>query len=114
MTLLFANLTQQFVEFGSAVTEAKAGNAEAAAGLSATAAAFRHTAAQDALYLVYIGIGMMVCTFTYMTTWVYTGEMNTKRLRESYLRAVLRQNIAYFDNVGVRLQIPIYSCPEYI
>jgi hypothetical protein len=32
----------------------------------------------------------------------YAGEMNTKRLRENYLRAILRQDIAYFDDVGVR------------
>jgi ATP-binding cassette, subfamily B (MDR/TAP), member 1 len=114
MTLFFANLTQDFVEFGRAVTEAKAGNAKAAARIPAAAAAFRRVAAHDALYLVYLGIGMMVCTFVYMTTWVYTGQMNTKRLRENYLRAVLRQDIAYFDNVGVRLQVPNYSCPEYI
>ena len=111
MTLMFANLTQQFVAFGSAVTEAQAGDAAAAAKIAAAAAAFRRTSAQDALYLVYIGIGMMVCTFVYMTTWVYTGEMNTKRLRENYLHAVLRQDIAYFDNVGVRHPIPV-SCPR--
>ena len=43
---------------------------------------------------------MFVCTYTYMVVWVYTGEVNAKRLREAYLRAVLRQDIAYFDNVG--------------
>jgi ATP-binding cassette subfamily B (MDR/TAP) protein 1 len=31
---------------------------------------------------------------------VYTGEANAKRIRERYLRAVLRQDIAFFDNVG--------------
>lgn len=35
-----------------------------------------------------------------MYIWVYTGEVNAKRLRERYLQAVLRQDIAYFDNVG--------------
>jgi ATP-binding cassette subfamily B (MDR/TAP) protein 1 len=35
-----------------------------------------------------------------MTIWVYTGEVNVKRIRERYLQAVLRQDIAYFDNVG--------------
>ena len=35
-----------------------------------------------------------------MYIWVYTGEIGTKRLREKYLQAVLRQDIAYFDNVG--------------
>ena len=49
---------------------------------------------------LFIGVGMFVCTFIYMSVWVYTGEVGSKRLRESYLRAVLRQDIAYFDNVG--------------
>jgi len=43
---------------------------------------------------------MFVCTYAYMSIWVYTGEVNAKRIRERYLQAVLRQDIAYFDNVG--------------
>ena len=43
---------------------------------------------------------MLVCTYVYMYIWVYTGEVNAKRIRESYLQAVLRQDIAFFDNVG--------------
>jgi ATP-binding cassette, subfamily B (MDR/TAP), member 1 len=35
-----------------------------------------------------------------MCIWVYTGEVNSKRIRERYLKAVLRQDIAFFDNVG--------------
>jgi len=35
-----------------------------------------------------------------MYVWVYTGEINAKRIRERYLQAVLRQDIAFFDNVG--------------
>lgn len=46
------------------------------------------------------GIGMFICTYIYMYVWVYTGEVSAKRLRESYLRAVLRQDIAFFDDVG--------------
>lgn len=47
-----------------------------------------------------VGIGMFVCTYIYMITWVYTGEVNAKRIRERYFRSVLRQDLAYFDNVG--------------
>lgn len=43
---------------------------------------------------------MFVCTYTYMVIWVYTGEISAKRIREKYLQAVLRQDIAYFDSVG--------------
>lgn len=46
------------------------------------------------------GIGMLFCTYIYMVIWVWTGEVNAKRIRERYLKAVLRQDIAYFDNVG--------------
>ena len=58
---------------------------------------------------------MFVCTYTYMVVWVYTGEVNAKRLREAYLRAVLRQDIAYFDNVGAgevatRIQTDTRAC----
>lgn len=35
-----------------------------------------------------------------MCTWVYTAEVTAKRIRERYLRAILRQDIAFFDNVG--------------
>lgn len=43
---------------------------------------------------------MFCCTYIYMFVWVYTGEINAKRLRERYLQAVLRQDIQYFDKVG--------------
>ena len=35
-----------------------------------------------------------------MYIWVVTGELNAKRVRERYLEATLRQEVAYFDNVG--------------
>ena len=57
----------------------------------------------DPAYLIFLiisGVGMLVCTYLYMCIWVYTGEVNAKRVREHYLQAVLRQDIAYFDKVG--------------
>ena len=70
----------------------------------------------------FAGIGMFVCTYMYMTIWVYTGEVNAKRIRERYLQAILRQDIAFFDNVGAgevatRIQTDTrgsirYLCPE--
>ena len=43
---------------------------------------------------------MFICTYIYMCTWVYTSEATAKRIRERYLKAILRQDIAFFDNVG--------------
>lgn len=99
MSIIFGNLTQSFVTFGTAVQNLHDGKGTQA-DVDVAAAHFRHTAADDAAILVYIGLGILVATFTYMFFWVYTGEVNSKRLRERYLQAVLRQDIAYFDNVG--------------
>ena len=46
------------------------------------------------------GVGLFVCTLVYMQTWVYTAEVLAKRLRERYLEAVVRQDIAYFETIG--------------
>ncbi|KAI0652215.1 multidrug resistance protein 1 [Trametes meyenii] len=105
MSLLFGRLTQDFVNFGITLALARdASNpqaqATAQARLPSAAMAFKHAAALNASYLVYIGVGMFVCTYVYMAIWVYTGEANARRIREKYLRAVLRQEIAYFDDVG--------------
>ena len=35
-----------------------------------------------------------------MAIWVYTGETITLRIRRNYLRAILRQDVAYFDKLG--------------
>lgn len=43
---------------------------------------------------------MFVCTYIYMNVWAYTAEATAKRIRERYLRAILRQDIAFFDKVG--------------
>jgi ABC-type multidrug transport system fused ATPase/permease subunit len=45
-------------------------------------------------------MGMFICTYIFMCTWVYTSEATAKRIRERYLKAILRQDIAFFDNVG--------------
>ncbi|KAF9242531.1 P-loop containing nucleoside triphosphate hydrolase protein [Melanogaster broomeanus] len=108
MSLLFGNLTEDFVVFGSAqltyYEDLQSGNATAIAAaqqaLDAATAEFRRDAATNALYLVYMGVGVFACTYAYMAIWVYTGEVNSKRIREKYLEAILRQDIAYFDNVG--------------
>ncbi|KAH8825379.1 multidrug resistance protein 1 [Flagelloscypha sp. PMI_526] len=100
MSLLFGRLTQDFVNFGTTLAKANAGDTAAAGQIPAVAAQFRHSASLNASYLVYLGIGMFTCTFIFMYIWVYTAEVNAKRIREHYLAAVLRQDIAFFDKVG--------------
>ena len=61
MSLLFGRLTQNFVEFGTVLNMANAGDPDALQQLGAAAAGFRHAAAQNASYLVYIGMPLPMC-----------------------------------------------------
>ena len=54
MSLLFGDLTQQFINFTGVVASAKAGTGSAEQ-VAAAAAAFRHTSGKSAAGLVYIG-----------------------------------------------------------
>lgn len=47
-----------------------------------------------------IGIGSFVCVYVGMIGFSYTGERITQQIRELYLRAIFRQNIAFFDFLG--------------
>lgn len=55
MSLLFGNLTKDFVNFTMLTFASDAGDAAATAAIPEAAAAFRRVAALDASYLVYIG-----------------------------------------------------------
>ena len=43
---------------------------------------------------------MFASTYIYMVIWIRTSEVAAKRIRENYLRSILRQDVAFFDNVG--------------
>jgi ATP-binding cassette subfamily B (MDR/TAP) protein 1 len=43
---------------------------------------------------------MFVANIVYMAIWTHTSEVGAKRLRETYLASILRQDVAFFDNVG--------------
>ncbi|KAJ7622864.1 P-loop containing nucleoside triphosphate hydrolase protein [Mycena rosella] len=100
LSLFFGNLTQDFVAFTLAVTQAQTGTPGSAAQLAIAAANFRKTSAKNAMYMTILGLAVCVTTYIYMHTWVVTSERISKRIRERYLQAVLRQDPAFFDTVG--------------
>ncbi|KAI2628689.1 P-loop containing nucleoside triphosphate hydrolase protein [Hypoxylon sp. NC1633] len=55
---------------------------------------------QLCLYYVYLTIAQFVSVYISTVGFVTGGERITQRLRERYLNAVLRQEIAFFDNLG--------------
>jgi len=97
---LFRNLTQGFVNFATILYQAQAGDADAANRIPAAGADFRHSAGKGAFYMWSL---VSECSFAHTVTCTSVGiygEINTKRIRELYLQAVLRQDTAFFDNVG--------------
>ena len=52
------------------------------------------------LYFIYLAIGEFVTIYICTVGFIYTGEHITQKLRERYLAAILRQNIAFFDKLG--------------
>jgi len=61
---------------------------------------FQNQINQFTLYFVYLGIASFISTYVGMLGFSYTGERITQQIRELYLRAIFRQNIAFFDFLG--------------
>jgi ATP-binding cassette subfamily B (MDR/TAP) protein 1 len=61
---------------------------------------FYHSLTHNVLFFVYLGIGEFVTVYISTIGFIYTGEHVTQKIRENYLEAILRQNIAYFDKLG--------------
>ena len=55
MSLLFGNLTQDFVNFTNAIQKISPNDPESSIKVNEAASHFRHVAANDASYLTYIG-----------------------------------------------------------
>lgn len=87
MSLLFGNLTQDFVKFGTTVMQASSGDQDAIDKLPSVAAGFRKTAALDASYLVYIG---RLCSLRNLTT----NELDVRR-------RYVRMHISLYVYLGI-------------
>lgn len=61
---------------------------------------FDSTLTKYTLYFLYLGIGMFVTIYISTVGFIYTGEHISGKIREHYLEAILRQNIAFFDKLG--------------
>ncbi|RPB05623.1 putative Leptomycin B resistance protein pmd1 [Choiromyces venosus 120613-1] len=52
------------------------------------------------LYFLYLGVGEFVMIYISTVGFIYTGEHISQKIRGEYLKAILRQNIAFFDKLG--------------
>ncbi|CAI8594391.1 unnamed protein product [Vicia faba] len=58
---------------------------------------FVHNINENAVFLLYLACAAFVACFLEGYCWTRTGERQSARMRSRYLRAVLRQEVAYFD-----------------
>ncbi|KAL4814754.1 ABC transporter type 1, transmembrane domain-containing protein [Aspergillus spinulosporus] len=61
---------------------------------------FTSELARFSLYFLYLAIGEFVMIYLATVGFVYAGQNITSRIREQFLAAILRQNIAFFDELG--------------
>lgn len=50
-----------------------------------------------ALMFVYLGTGILVLAYIGNALWIISGESQTRRIRQLYVHAILRQDMAWFD-----------------
>lgn len=85
MTVIFGGLTTTFTDyFDGGVTESH----------------FNSELSTFTLYFLYLAIGEFVFIYISTAGWLYTGEHIAGKIREEFLAAILRQNIAFFDQLG--------------
>lgn len=61
---------------------------------------FESELSKYALYFVYLGIAMFFLTYVFTLGFIYAGEHLAAKIRQRYLGAILRQNVAFFDKLG--------------
>ncbi|CAD5181799.1 unnamed protein product [Musa acuminata subsp. malaccensis] len=52
---------------------------------------------KNSLFLVYLSLGVFVMSFLEGFCWTRTGDRQAMRMRTRYLKAILRQDVEYFD-----------------
>lgn len=78
----------------------RSGTPEALAALETAKSAIYDDVNHLAKYLVYLGIAVLGAVYIANASWTITGQRITRRIRERYLQAVLRQNVAFFDKLA--------------
>ncbi|KAJ5950777.1 Multidrug resistance protein sirA [Penicillium vulpinum] len=59
-----------------------------------------HLISHYSLFFVYIAIGALVVWFVSIAGFSYTGSRVASQIKVRYMESILRQNIAFFDDVG--------------
>ncbi|XP_073136211.1 ABC transporter B family member 11-like isoform X2 [Henckelia pumila] len=78
MTLLFGELADSF-------------------GKNGRTSSVAHEVSKASVKFVYLAVGSGIAAFSQVSCWMITGERQAVRIRHLHLKAILRQDIGYFD-----------------
>ncbi|KAJ5220435.1 P-loop containing nucleoside triphosphate hydrolase protein [Penicillium chermesinum] len=81
-------------DFNSATCSVREGTAT-----SASQSSDQKSINKEILLIVYLAIAQFVLIYIHLTCWTMTGARLAQRLRENYLKNLLRQEPSYFDNL---------------
>ncbi|KAF2404840.1 P-loop containing nucleoside triphosphate hydrolase protein [Trichodelitschia bisporula] len=66
---------------------------------AADAHAYQSDVNSKILLIVYLAIAQFACIYIHLTCWTLAGARLAQRLRERYLRSLLRQEVSFFDSM---------------
>ncbi|KAJ5884738.1 hypothetical protein N7495_009248 [Penicillium taxi] len=81
-------------EFNSVTCNARDGSATTSSNSES-----QHEINKNILLIVYLAIAQFVTIYIHLTCWTMSGARLAQRLRETYLKSLLRQEPTYFDNL---------------
>ena len=88
------------IVFGQLVGNISSTGINAGAGASQGGSIIPGDRTNMILYLVYLAIAEFFLTLIATAGWQYIGRRMARKVREHYLRALLRQNVGFFDTFG--------------
>ena len=71
-------------------------------GLTPSSSGILTTVGEQCLNLLYVGVAGLVAGSINMFCWMYVGERVTNHIRVSYVRALMRQEVAFYDKEAPR------------
>lgn len=85
LTVIYGNLVGSFQDYANGST---------------TSSTLRQNISRFTLFFVYLAVGEFVLVYVATVGFFHTGQRISQSLRKAYFRAVLRQNMAFFDRLG--------------
>ncbi|XP_067658455.1 ATP-dependent translocase ABCB1-like isoform X1 [Haliotis asinina] len=94
LSIVFGDMTNDFIGTGNSTFPDMNGTS---GNFTPPPIDFEEQMTKYALYYVYIGVGVMVASYLQVSFWTMSCERQVYKLRKAFFKAVLRQEIGWFD-----------------